>query len=224
MIIKILFIFILSSNFLNAQEEEIDILTLMKMTKESASKTAEVMKEDIKNPEDVFFPDDSYVAIKCTRNRSSVIFMEPGGSSVRKKDYSGKYYHKPYVNVEYFSISPSQKKGMIVSGYIYLKDVDTDMYRFYLEEFYENTPYESTEFYVDDYSYTVRFRNSNTVRFNREDLSYYRPGTISGKLGSCEIMKTDDFIEDIVLGFEKIDKLKNHNEQNKISKEAALQF
>lgn len=208
-------------------EEEKSIKELMEEMYKSQIEMEAIMEEDLveENSEDIYFPDDSYVGLKCTRDRASVAFgWDKDALLLNVKDDLGRWYHKPYVNVEYFTISPSQKKGMVVYWFNYWRNVDTDMYKFNGEEYSKNAPYESEKFVVNEYSYVINFKNSSQIRFNREDLSFGFPGINPPKMGSCEILETDDFFEDIDSRYEKLMELKERNQQIIDAKKAKLKF
>lgn len=227
MILKALLALTLTS-FIYAEDEMDDMKKLMELMEKNqiameAMNEAEDMAEE--DPEDIYFPDDSYIGLKCIRDRASVgVGFDKDAIPLRKKDDLGRYYHKPYVNVEYFTISPSQKKGMIVHWFFYWRNVDTDMYIFNAEEYSKKAPYESEKFVVNDYSYVINFKNSAQIRFNREDLSFGFPGLNPPKFGSCIILETDDFFEDIDSRYERFMELKERNQQTIDAKKAKLKF
>ena len=218
MILKALLVLTLTS-FIYAQEEiDLDDLAWMMELEE-----LELVEED---PEDIYFPDDSYVGLKCTRDRATVEFtLDADSFDLNKKNDLGMYYHKPYVNVEYLTISPSQKKGMVVYWFNYWKNVDSDMYTFNGEEYSEKGPYESGKFVVNDYSYVISFRDSRRMFFNREDLSFGFPAFHPlKKMGSCVILETDDFIDELESQYERFLELKERNQQIIDSKKAKRKF
>lgn len=234
MILKALLAITLTS-FVYAENEVDDIKKLMELMKknqiamEEMNEAEDLVEED---PEDIYFPDDSYIGLKCIRDRDSLAYSssytDAGYWDLNKKDDFGKHYHKPYVNHTYLTISPSQKKGMIVYGFIYFRNIDTDMYQFYGEDYFEKAPYESTKFIVNDNSYVVDFRESLEVSFNREDLSfsftdlfYSSPKRIHG---SCQIMNSIDFFEDIESRNEKVNKLKERNQEKEEANKPKLKF
>ena len=232
MILKVLLILTLSS-FVYA-DDDFDIKKLVDLTAELAKAQealANMMEEeseiDIEDeiPEDIYFPDDSYLGLKCIRDRDTISIGDTDFLFIASKDDFGMYYHKPYVNVEYFSISPSQKKGMVVYWFNYWRNKDTDMYTFIGDEYSQKGPYESEEFTEDDYSYVIKFRDSAEVHFNREDLSFsFWNGRFYSKAGSCEILEIDDFYEDIESRIERVEELKERNQQIIDAKKAKRKF
>ena len=213
MILKALLALTLTS-FVYAQEE-IDFEDLMGLEIDL------VEKDD----EDIYFPDDSYLGLKCTRDRASLNVYDSDYIDLRVKDNLGNYYHKPWVNIEYLTISPSQKKGIVVYWFNYWRNVDTDMYTFNGEEYSEKGPYESTQFVENDYSYVISFRDSARMSFNREDLSFAFPQfDPNKKMGSCVILEKDDFLDDVGSRYERKEELKERNQQIIDSKKAKRKF
>lgn len=232
MILKILLILTFSSFFY--ADEQKSIKELMEEMYKGQIETESIMAEgmvEVKDPKDIYFPDDTYLGLKCTRDRATVTVLMEDGWDIQKKDNLGNYYHKPYVDVEYFSLSPSQKKGMVVYHFSYWRNVDTDMYKFRAEEYSKKGPYESEKFEVSDYRYVVDFRDSAVVAWNREDLSF-ESQTVDftgrnwaySKIGPCVILETDDFLEDLESRLERVNELKERNQQIIDAKKSKRKF
>lgn len=112
-----------------------------------------------------FFPDDSYLGLKCTRDRATVdkglrfdhIGKEPfegGRPWVLQTDNLGIYVNE-FNQVIYFVLSPSNKKGWTVAAYSHLKKKSTNLWEFGYEDYRAGAPFELTRFEATDYAYVV---------------------------------------------------------------------
>ena len=179
-----------------------------------------------------FFPDDSYVGLKCTRNRNTLNptldfnfkrSMENGQWSFLNKD-------NEYSKVTYFVLSPSNKKGWVITEYIHAKMKSTDLWEFGAERYRANGPYEVTNFVISDYAYVVNFRKLNYIQFgvtqlsfNRENLAWGIPSYTS-RAGTCKILDADEFFQDIGDRELEAEDYKAHNQKVIDAKKAKRKF
>ena len=177
-----------------------------------------------------FFPDDSYVGLKCTRNRATLNpVIDFNFKLSMEKDNQNRYVNE-YSKVTYFVLSPSNKKGWVIAEYIHAKMKSTDLWEFGAERYRANGPYEVTKFEISDYAYVVNFRKLNyrqfgltQLSFNREDLSWGIPSYTS-RAGTCKILDADEFFLDI--GDRELDAeiYKAHNQKLIDAKKAKRKF
>ena len=178
-----------------------------------------------------FFPDDSYVGLKCTRNRATlnlgIDFMgesstEDGGFWVHNKDYQDRYVNE-YSKDEYFVLSPSNKKGWVIANFIFMKKKSSNLWEIPAENYNANGPYEATGFEVSDYAYQVGFKDSLELIFYREDLSFGIPFWVN-RAGLCKIMDAAELFSDIDSMEERAISYKLHNQKVVDAKKAKNKF
>jgi len=185
---------------------------------------------ELKDKISFFFPDDSHLGLKCTRNRATLggasDYMgespyENGGWWVLNKDYQDRYVNE-YRQDAYFVLSPSNKKGWIIAQFIFMKQKSTDLWEFGAEQYRTNGPYEVTKLEISDYAYEVGFRDTIDIRFNREDLSWGF-GRIN-RAGTCKIMDAAEFFSDIDSMEERAISYKAHNQKVVDARKAKTKF
>ena len=120
-----------------------------------------------------FFPDDSYLGLKCTRDRATVVTaltfdhigkkpFEGGRPWVLQKNNLGSYVNE-FNQVIYFVLSPSNKKGWTVAAYNHLKKKSTNLWEFGFEDYRAGAPFELTRFEATDYAYVVDAASTRQV-------------------------------------------------------------
>ena len=179
-----------------------------------------------------FFPDDSYVGLKCTRNRATLNPVIDFNFKQSSENGQWSFLNKDneYSKVTYFVLSPSNKKGWVIAEYIHAKMKSTDLWEFGAERYRANGPYEVTKFEISDYAYVVNFRKLNyrqfgltQLSFNREDLSWGIPSYTS-RAGTCKILDADEFFRDIFDRELDAEDYKAHNQKLIDAKKAKRKF
>ena len=190
-----------------------------------------------------FFPDDSYVGLKCTRSRdggddvkddkyrSMAMMINTNiesnfGGAANEKNYFGGYVHE-YTNVAYMSLSPSNKSGWLLASYIFLNNESKNIWEFDSDEINAEGPYDVTKFETKDDYYQVSFNkeyNDNKVKddalvYHWITFTFNRENMIYGMLpyvpsaGSCEIMDSSKLWSDLDSMNDRVIKYKAHNQK-----------
>ena len=212
------------------EREKVEKIALLKSQNEKASLRKLIAAKDQRRLTH-FFPDDSYVGLKCSRIRANLNValdsmgespFENGGWWVLNKDYQDRYVNS-YSNDEYFVLSPANKKGWVIAQFIFMKKKSTDLWEFPAEKYSNNGPYEVTKFEISDYAYLVDFKDSLQLRFNREDLSFSIPSWVD-RAGTCKIMDAAELFAEIDSMEERAISYKAHNKKVVDAKKAKNKF